>query len=44
MAKILATVAFIAQVFLEEYPDRTISFRGSTAERTRLYRMAIGNN
>lgn len=44
MAKILATIAFIAKLFLEKYPGRTISFRGSTAERTRLYRMAIGNN
>ena len=44
MPKILATIAFIAEVFLSEYPDRTITFRGSTAERTRLYRMAIGNN
>jgi hypothetical protein len=26
------------------YPDRMIYFRGSTKERTRLYRMAIGIN
>ncbi len=44
MPKVLATIAFIARVFLEKYPQRTIIFRGSTAERTRLYRMAIGNN
>jgi hypothetical protein len=44
MAKILATIVFVAKVFLQQYPDRTISFRGSTAERTRLYRMAISNN
>lgn len=44
MAKILATLAIIVRLFLETYPDRIVSFRGSTSERTRLYRMAIGNN
>ena len=44
MAKILASIAVIVKIFLKEYPERTVSFRGNTAERTRLYRMAIGNN
>jgi len=44
MAKILATIAVISKVFLDKSAGKTISFRGSTAERTRLYRMAIGNN
>ncbi len=44
MAKILATIVFISKIFLKQYPERTIVFRGITAERTRLYRMAIGNN
>ena len=44
LAKVLATIAFIVKVFLEKFPNRSIYFRGTTVERTRLYRMAIGNN
>lgn len=40
--KVLATVAYAVEEYLKEYPDRWIYFRGSTRERTRLYRMAIG--
>jgi hypothetical protein len=39
--KILATVAKIAISYTERYPDRKLIFLGSTASRTRLYRMAI---
>jgi hypothetical protein len=42
--KILSTVAFATEVYLNKYPNRAIYFRGSTEERTRLYRMAIGIN
>ncbi|PSL49034.1 hypothetical protein CLV51_101364 [Chitinophaga niastensis] len=41
---ILATVANIVEIYLMKYPNRWISFEGSTRERTRLYRMAIGIN
>ena len=40
--KVLATVAFIVEAYTKRYPDRWIVFRGSTEERTRLYRMAVG--
>ena len=40
--KILATVASIVEAYTKKYPDRWIIFRGSTTERTRLYRMAVG--
>lgn len=42
--KILATVAFAVEVYLNQYPEKWIYFKGSTEERTRLYRMAIGLN
>jgi hypothetical protein len=42
--KILATVVNVVKLFTEKYPDRLIYFRGSTQERTRLYRMAVGLN
>ena len=42
--KILATVAKAVDDFTEKYPDRWVLFRGSTPERNRLYRMAIGLN
>ncbi|MFC3830224.1 MULTISPECIES: DUF6934 family protein [Niastella] len=42
--KILATVAKAVDDFTEKYPDRWVIFRGSTRERTRLYRMAVGIN
>jgi len=44
MAKVLATIAAIVKLFLDKYPQRKVFFRGSTAERTRLYRMAISIN
>ncbi|MBX3254913.1 MAG: hypothetical protein KF862_12290 [Chitinophagaceae bacterium] len=42
--KVLATVAYAVEIYLNKYPDRWVYFRGSTLERTRLYRMAIGLN
>ena len=40
--KVLATVASIVEAYTKRFPDRWIIFRGSTAERTRLYRIAVG--
>jgi len=40
--KVLATVAAIVEAYTKRFPDRWIIFRGSTAERTRLYRIAVG--
>ena len=42
--KILATVTYIVDAYTQRYPDRWIIFRGSTMERTRLYRMAVGRH
>ncbi|WP_149697747.1 hypothetical protein [Chitinophaga sp. CF418] len=42
--KVLATVAYAIDIYLNEYPDRYIYFTGSTRERTRLYRIVIGLN
>lgn len=42
--KILATVAYAVDIYLEKYPDRYIFFTGSTDGRTRLYRMAVALN
>ena len=42
--KILATVAYAVDIYLTKYPNRWVYFKGSTQERTRLYRMAIGLN
>jgi len=42
--KILATVAKAVFEYVKEYPRRWVFFQGSTTERTRLYRMAIGLN
>lgn len=42
--KILATVFKVVDNYTERYPDRWIYITGSTKERTRLYRMAIGIN
>lgn len=39
--KILATVANAVDEFTRRYPMRWVYFRGSTEERTRLYRMAV---
>lgn len=40
--KVLATVASIVGAYTKRFPDRWILFKGSTADRTRLYRMAVG--
>lgn len=40
----LATVVFAVDIYLTRYPDRWIYIRGSTRQRTRLYRMAVGMN
>jgi hypothetical protein len=42
--KVLATVARVVEIYTNKYPERMIYFRGSTTERTRLYRMAVGLN
>ena len=42
--KILATIAAAVDLYTGRHPDRMIYFRGSTKERTRLYRMAISLN
>ncbi|OQP56847.1 hypothetical protein A3860_09695 [Niastella vici] len=42
--KILSTVVKVVDDYTRKYPERWILIRGSTKERTRLYRMAIGNN
>lgn len=42
--KILATVAYAVEIYLEQYPDRYVFFTGSTDGRTRLYRMAVALN
>jgi hypothetical protein len=42
--KVLATVASTIYAFTEKYPNAWIFATGSTAVRTRLYRMGITNN
>lgn len=42
--KILVTIAKVIDQYTRKYPERRIYFRGSTKERTRLYRMAVGLN
>lgn len=42
--KILATVATVVHAFTEQYPNALIFATGSTASRTRLYRMGITNH
>ena len=42
--KILATIFKAVDIYTEKYPNRWIYITGSTKERTRLYRMAIGVN
>ena len=39
--KVIATVAAIVEAYTKRFPDRWIIFRGSTVERTRLYRIAV---
>ena len=40
--RVLATIVKIVDLYTSKYPERLIYFRGSTVERTRLYRMAVG--
>ena len=42
--KILATVFNVVDIYTKKYPERWITFSGSTMERTRLYRIAVGLN
>lgn len=42
--KVLATIVDVIRTYTEKYPHRLIFFKGSTDQRTRLYRMAIGLN
>ncbi|PWV51395.1 hypothetical protein [Chitinophaga sp. S165] len=42
--KILSTVAYIVDVYLKEYPDRWVYFKGNIPSKMRLYRIAIGSN
>ncbi|MFB6457170.1 hypothetical protein ACE38W_18000 [Chitinophaga sp. Hz27] len=41
MYKIIATICQTIEVFLQKFPNRKIYFKGSTKERTRLYRIVI---
>lgn len=41
MMKVLSTVAFTVNDFIEHHPDKAIYIRGSDAVRTRAYQMAI---
>ena len=42
--KVLATVAFTALDFTNQFPDARIVAEGSTPARTRLYQMGIADN
>lgn len=42
--KVLMTVAATLYLFMDRYPYATVLITGSTASRTRLYRMGISNN
>ncbi|NIG54452.1 hypothetical protein [Chitinophaga sp. Cy-1792] len=42
--KVLATICQTIARYLKHYPERMVYFKGSTEERTRLYRMIINNN
>jgi hypothetical protein len=42
--KVLATIVDVVKNYTQKYPSRLILFRGSTNERTRLYRIAVGLN
>ncbi|SHN12461.1 hypothetical protein [Chitinophaga sp. CF418] len=39
--KILATVIYVVNTYLEAYPERIVFFTGSTEGRIRLYRIVI---
>jgi hypothetical protein len=43
-AKVLATVAATLYTFTEKFPQAMVFVSGSTAARTRLYRIGISNN
>lgn len=42
--KVLATIVYIVEIYLKKHPERWVYFKGNTEEKTRLYRMAVGNN
>jgi hypothetical protein len=42
--KILATILKVVVGYTYKYPDRYIFFKGSTEQRTRLYRIAVSLN
>ncbi len=42
--KILATVTYAVEIYLNKHPEKWVYFKDSTQERTRLYRMAVGLN
>ena len=42
--RVLATVILAIEVYTERYPDRSIRIWSYFAERSRLFRIAIGNN
>jgi len=42
--KILATILKVVMDYTYKFPDRYIYFRGSTEQRTRLYRIAVSLN
>lgn len=42
--KVLATVAYTALLFTNQFPEARIFAEGSTPARTRLYQMGIGDN
>jgi hypothetical protein len=42
--KILATIVKVVMEYTYKFPDRYIYFKGSTEQRTRLYRIAVSLN
>jgi hypothetical protein len=42
--KVLSTVCQAIELYLKKYPTKIVYFKGSTEERTRLYRIIISNN
>jgi len=42
--KILATVFYVVDAYTKQFPERWVYFEGSTIQRTRLYRIAVGLN
>lgn len=44
MPKVIATIICIIKQFLDEHPDATVFFVGSTSNRTILYRRLLGTN